>query len=86
MDHNTRRWYRIFAINSVGTGPVSNEPVTADVVVADDFPPQRPSSDGFVLSVSAAGTNALVLTWTKPQERGSKVTEYRVVEVTIRRR
>ena len=83
VNRNTRRWYRIFAINSVGIGPVSNEPVTADVVVADDFPPQRPSSGGFLLSVSSAGTNALDLTWTTPEERGSKITMYRVVEVTI---
>ena len=83
VNHNTRRWYRIFAMNSVGIGPVSNAPVTADVVVADDFPPQRPSSDGFLLSVSPAGTNALDLTWTTPGERGSKIAMYRVVEVTI---
>ena len=83
VNHNTRRWYRIFATNSVGIGPVSNAPVTADVVVADDFPPQRPSSDGFKLRVRADGTNALDLTWNAPEERGSKITTYRVVEVTI---
>ena len=83
VNHNTRRWYRIFAMNSVGIGPVSNAPVTADVFIADDFPPQRPSSDGFLLRVRAAGTNALDLTWTTPAERGSKITMYKVVEVTI---
>ena len=83
VNRNTRRWYRIFATNSVGIGPVSNAPVTADVVVADDFPPQRPSSDGFKLRVRADGTNALDLTWNAPEERGSKITTYRVVEVTI---
>ena len=83
VNRNTRRWYRIFAINSVGIGPVSNEPVTADVVVAEDFPPQRPSSDGFKIRVRSAGTNALDLTWTTPEERGSEITGYRVVEVSI---
>ena len=83
VNRNTRRWYRIFAMNSVGIGPVSNEPVTADVVVADDFPPQRPSADGFKIRVRSAGTNALDLTWTTPEERGSKITMYKVVEVSI---
>ena len=82
VNHNTRRWYRVFAMNSVGTGPVSNDPVTAYVRVADDFAPEAPDPNGFILSVSADGTNALKLTWNKPIERGSKITGYRVVELT----
>ena len=83
VNHNTRRWYRVFAMNSVGIGPVSNNPVTAYVRVADDFPPQAPDPNGFILSVSADGTNALKLNWNKPIERGSRITGYRVVELTL---
>ena len=82
VNHNTKRWYRVFAMNSVGIGPVSNDPVTIYVRVADDFPPQAPDPNGFILTVSADGTNALKLSWNKPTERGSTITGYRVVELT----
>ena len=83
VDTDTRRHYRVFAINEAGTGPVSNNPVTAFVAVADDFPPTAPVASSLVLTLSIDPTdsNTVVLNWTKPTTQGSPVTGYTAVEM-----
>ena len=83
VDTDTRRHYRVFAINEAGTGPVSNDPVTAFVAVADTFPATTPVASTLVLtlSIDPDDSNTVVLKWTKPTTRGAAVTAYSVVEM-----
>ena len=77
---STQRHYRVFAINEAGTGPVSNNPVTAFVRVADDYPAVVPSR--FTLTLSVQGPNQLDLSWTEPTDNGGRaITGYQVVEM-----
>ena len=76
----TKRHYRVFAINEAGTGPVSNDPVTAFVNVGDTHPPVTPSR--VTLSLTVNGPNQIDLSWTVPtDDGGAKVTGYKVVEM-----
>ena len=76
----TQRHYRVFAINAAGTGPVSKDPVTAFVSVADTYPAVAPSR--VTLTLSVVGPNQINLRWTEPTDNGgSKVTGYKVVEM-----
>ena len=77
---STQRHYRVFAINEAGTGPVSNNPVTAFVRVADDYPAVAPSR--FTLTLSVQGPNQINLSWTEPTDNGGqKIIGYQVVEM-----
>ena len=77
---STQRHYRVFAINEAGTGPVSNDPVTAFVRVADDYPAVTPSR--FTLTLSVQGANQINLSWTEPTDKGGQeITGYRVIEM-----
>jgi titin len=63
---DTTFYYQVAAVNSIGTGPRSNE-------VASD--PDLPSSP--VLSAEVASTT-VTLTWAAPDEGSSAITNYRV--------
>ena len=77
---STQRHYRVFAINEAGIGPVSNNPVTAFVRVADDYPAVVPSR--FTLTLSVQGPNQLDLSWTEPTDNGGQeIIGYQVVEM-----
>ena len=76
----TRRHYRVFAINEAGTGPVSNDPVTAFINVGDTHPPV--ASSAVTLSLTVKGPNQIDLSWTEPtDDGGAKLTGYKVVEM-----
>ena len=80
INTETRRHYRVFAINEAGTGPVSKDPVTAFVSVADTYPAVAPSR--VILSLSVVGPNQIDLSWTEPTDTGgASITGYRVVEM-----
>ena len=83
VDTDTRRHYRVFAINEAGTGQVSNNPVTAFVAVADTFAATTPIASTLVLtlSIDPADSNTVVLNWTKPTTRGAAIVSYTAVEM-----
>ncbi|MCE2501835.1 MAG: fibronectin type III domain-containing protein [Dehalococcoidia bacterium] len=81
VDDKTARHYRAFALNEAGTGPVSHQPVTAYVRVADSFPAMGPDQSTFILTATPVGANQVDLSWTMPTERGISITGYRVVEM-----
>ena len=77
---STRRHYRVFAMNAAGYGPVSKDPVTTFVSVADTFPAVAPSR--VTLTLSVVSPNQINLSWTEPTDTGgSAITGYKVVEM-----
>ena len=64
----TRLHFRVFALNSAGTGPVSEDPVTAFVDVNEDHPPVAPGE--LTLTATVKGHNQIDLTWTEPTYNG----------------
>ena len=76
----TQRHYRVFGINAAGTGPVSKDPVTAFISVADTYPAVAPSR--VTLTLSVVGPNQIDLSWTEPTDSGgAKITGYKVIEM-----
>ena len=80
---DTERYYRVFAINEAGTGPVSVEPVTAFASVPVVFPPVKPSRVTLTLGRDAKDpTGKINLSWTEPTDNGgSAVVRYKIVEM-----
>ena len=81
VSSTTRRHYRVFAINSAGTGPISKAPVTAFVNVGATYPAVAP--DAVTLTAVADGPNKIKLSWTAAVENGAKVTGYTVEEMVL---
>ena len=80
---DTERYYRVFAINEAGTGPVSVEPVTAFASVPVAFPPVKSSRVTLTLARDAKDpTGKINLSWTEPTENGgSALLSYKIVEM-----
>ena len=80
---DTERYYRVFAINEAGTGPVSVEPVTAFASVPVAFPPVKPSRVTLTLGRDAKDpTGKINLSWTEPTDNGgSALLSYKIVEM-----
>ena len=79
---DTERYYRVFAINEAGTGPVSVEPVTAYASVPVTFPPTAPSRVALTLALDAKDPyGKIILTWTEPENNGSAIVSYKIVEM-----
>ena len=79
----TERYYRVFANNEAGTGPVSVDPVTAFASVPVTFPPTAPGR--VVLTLELDGDDPygkINLSWTEPGESGgSDIESYDIVEM-----
>ena len=70
---NTTRHYQVSAINSVGTGPVSN------VAGATTDPPAATVPDTPTgLTATASGENQINLSWTAPNDGGAVITGYSI--------
>ena len=66
-------YYRVFAVNSAGTGPVST-----DVLAQTDYPEPPGTVRG--LSATASDQNNIVLTWMAPaDDGGSDIAMYRIL-------
>ena len=80
---DTERYYRVFAINQAGTGPVSVDPVTAFASVPRTFPPTEPGRVTLTLALDTDDPYGKInLSWTEPSENGgSAVTDYEIVEM-----
>ena len=79
---NTERYYRVFAINEAGTGPVSVDPVTAYASVPTDFPPKAPGRPALTLTLDAKDPYGKInITWTEPENNGSDIVSYKIVEM-----
>ena len=79
---NTERYYRVFAINEAGTGPVSVDPVTAYASVPTDFPPKAPGRPALTLTLDAKDPYGKInITWTEPENNGSDIVSYEIVEM-----
>ena len=73
LNAGTRRFYRVAAINSVGTAVTSN--VASATTNRAGRPPGRPTG----LDATADGVNAIDLEWTAPTDPGtSAITGYRI--------
>ena len=72
LSAGTTRHYRVSAINSVGTGAVSNidDATTEDAATV----PGAPTS----LTATASGSTRIDLSWTAPSDGGSAITGYRI--------
>ena len=82
MKADTERYYRVFAINEAGTGPVSVDPVTAYASVPTDFPPTAPERPALTLSLDAKDPYGKIhISWTKPDDNGSAIVSYQIVEM-----
>ena len=80
---DTERYYRVFAINAAGTGPVSVDPVTAFASVPVTFPAKAPGRLVLTLALdSKMPHNKINLSWTEPSDNGgSTITGYKIVEM-----
>ena len=71
LSAGTTRHYRVSAINSVGTGPASNDATAA----TDSAPPEAPRD----LTATADGEREIDLSWSVPEDDGgSAITGYRI--------
>ena len=78
----TEKYYRVFAINQAGTGPVSVDPVTAYASVPTEFPPTAPGRPGLTLTLDAKDPYGKIhISWTKPDDNGSAIVSYKIVEM-----
>ena len=74
LSAGTTRYYRVSAINSVGTGAASN----VDDATTDDAAPTVPGAPTS-LTATASGTSTIDLSWTAPaDEGGSAITGYKI--------
>ena len=72
LDPGTPYYYRVFAVNSAGTGPVSQ-----DVVRRTDFPTRPGTVRG--LTARATDQNTIMLSWQPPaKDGGSDIEKYRI--------
>ena len=70
----TTRYYRVSAINSVGTGAVSN----IDDATTDDAAPTVPGAPTS-LTATASGTSTINLTWNEPSnDGGTSISGYKI--------
>ena len=69
--------YRISAINSVGTGAVSNVATDITLPVPPVALPAAPDAPGD-LRITGSTTNSLTLEWDAPDNGGSMITGYRI--------
>ena len=78
----TEKYYRVFAINEAGTGPVSVDPVTAYASVPTSFPPTVPGRVALTLTLDGDDPyGKIILNWTEGENNGSPITSYRIVEM-----
>ena len=78
----TEKYYRVFAINQAGTGPVSVDPVTAFASVPVAFPPTAPGRVKLTLTLDADDPyGKIIINWTEPTNNGSPITHYKIVEM-----
>ena len=79
---DTERYYRVFALNEAGTGPVSVDPVTAYASVPFTFPPTEPARVNLSLSLDGDDPYGKInLSWTEAANNGSAITGYQIVEM-----
>ena len=71
LSAGSARHYRVSAINSVGTGPASNDATAA----TDSAPPEAPRD----LTATADGEREIDLSWSAPEDDGGEaITGYRI--------
>ena len=74
LDAGTTRYYRVSAINSVGTGAASS---TANATTDDDAPTVPGAPTG--LTATASGTSTINLTWNAPSnDDGASISGYKI--------
>ena len=72
------RYYRVFAMNAFGTGPVSFDPTYHFGTTTGSGAPDRVAG----LSANAAGPNQINLSWTAPDDNGADIVAYRLLVQT----
>ena len=70
----TTRYYRVFAMNEFGTGPVSFDPTYHFATTVGSGAPDRVPS----LSAITVGPNQIDLSWSVPDNNGDAIIRYRI--------